>query len=199
VDFDLNLGYILRTMLEYNEITLGKVIIFDNEPWEVIASHVFRKQQRKPVNATKLRNMITGRVTEYSFHQSEKAEEAEIETRDIKFIYEAKGEYWFHEDGNPAKRFALKEEQIGYGARFLKKDAIAKAILFDDKIIGVKVPIKIELKVVEAPPAIKGNTAQGGNKVVKVETGASVNAPLFINEGDVIVVNTENGDYVERV
>jgi elongation factor P len=81
----------------------------------------------------------------------------------------------------------------------LKKDAIAKAILFDDKIIGVKVPIKIELKVVEAPPAIKGNTAQGGNKVVKVETGASVNAPLFINEGDVIVVNTENGDYVERV
>lgn len=199
MDFGLNLGYILRTMLEYNEITLGKVIIFDNEPWEVIASHVFRKQQRKPVNATKLRNMITGRVTEYSFHQSEKAEEAEIETKDIKFIYEAKGEYWFHEDGNPAKRFALKEEQIGYGARFLKKDAIAKAILFDDKIIGVKVPIKIELKVVEAPPAIKGNTAQGGNKVVKVETGASVNAPLFINEGDVIVVNTENGDYVERV
>lgn len=199
MDFGLNLGYILRTMLEYNEITLGKVIIFDNEPWEVIASHVFRKQQRKPVNATKLRNMISGRVTENSFHVSEKVEEAEIESKDIKFIYEAKGEYWFHEDGNPAKRFALKEEQIGYGARFLKKDAIAKAILFDDKIIGVKVPIKIELKVVEAPPAIKGNTAQGGNKVVKVETGASVNAPLFINEGDVIVVNTENGDYVERV
>lgn len=193
-------------MLEYNEITLGKVIIFDDEPWEVIGSHVFRKQQRKPVNATKLRNLITGRVTEYSFHQSEKVEEADLEFKDIKFIYEAKGEYWFHEDGNPSKRFALKEEQIGYGSKFLKKDAIAKAMVFDPstgsgqaRIIGVKMPIKVGLKVVEAPPAIKGNTAQGGNKVVKVETGASVNAPLFINEGDIIVVNTENGEYVSRV
>jgi len=186
-------------MLEYNDITLGKVIIYDNEPWEVIGSHVFRKQQRKPVNATKLRNLITGRVTEYSFHQSEKAEEADIETKEIKFIYEQKGEYWFHEDGDPSKRFALKEEQMGYGVKFLKKDAIAKAMIFDEKIIGVKLPIKVELKVVEAPPNMKGNTAQGGNKVVKVETGASVNAPLFINEGDIILVNTENGEYVSRL
>jgi elongation factor P len=186
-------------MLEYNEITLGKVIIFDNEPWEVIGSHVFRKQQRKPVNATKLRNLISGRVTENSFHVSEKVEEADLEFKDIKFIYEAKGEFWFHEDGDPSKRFALKEEQLGNGIKFLKKDAVAKAMIFQEKIIGVKFPIKVELKVVEAPPNMKGNTAQGGNKVVKVETGASVNAPLFINEGDIIVINTENGDYVSRV
>src|SRR3989344_1898094 len=178
-------------MLEYNEITIGKFIIFNGEPWEVLSAHVFRKQQRKPVNATKLRNLITGRITENSFHVSEKAEEAEIETKDIKFIYTQKDEYWFHEDGNPSKRFALKEEQIGYGSKFLKKDAIAKAMIFDEKIIGVQMPIKVELKVVEAPPNMKGNTAQGGNKVVKVETGATVNAPLFISEGDTIVVNTE--------
>lgn len=186
-------------MFEYNEITIGKIIIFDGEPWEVIASHVFRKQQRKPVNATKLRNLISGRITEYSFHQSEKAEEADIETKDIKFIYTQKGEYWFHEEDDPSKRFALKEEQIGFGVKFLKKDAIAKAMIFQDKIIGVKMPIKVQLKVVEAPPNMRGNTAQGGNKVVKVETGASVNAPLFINEGDTILVNTENGEYVERI
>lgn len=186
-------------MLEYNEITVGKFVIFQDEPWEVLASHVFRKQQRKPVNATKLRNLITGRVTEYSFHQSEKAEEADLEFKDIKFIYESKGEYWFHEDGNPSKRFSLKEDQIGFGSRFLKKDTIASAMIFDDQIIGVKMPIKVELKVVEAPPAIKGNTAQGGNKVVKVETGASINAPLFINEGDIIRINTNTGEYVERI
>lgn len=186
-------------MLEYNEITPGKFIIFDEEPWEVLASHVFRKQQRKPVNAAKLRNMITGRVTEYSFGQSEKAEEAEIESKEIKFIYERNGEYWFHEEGNPSKRFFLSEEQIGFGAKFLKKDATAKAMLFDEKIIGIKLPIKMELEVIEAPPAIKGNTAQGGNKVIKLETGASVNAPLFINEGDLIRVNTLTGEYVERV
>lgn len=188
-------------MLEYNEITLGKVIIFDNEPWEVIGSHVFRKQQRKPVNAAKLRNLITGRVTEYSFHQSEKAGEADLEFKDIKYIYSnpAKGEYWFHEESDPSKRFSLKEEQIGFGVKFLKKDAVAKAMIFNDRIIGVKLPIKVELEVVEAPPNMRGNTAQGGNKVVKVETGATVNAPLFINEGDIIRINTENGEYVERL
>ena len=186
-------------MLEYNEITVGKFIIFDNEPWEVLSAHVFRKQQRKPVNATKLKNMITGRVTEYSFHQSEKAEEADLEEKQISFIYEQKGEYWFHDANDKSKRFPLTETQVGFGAKFLKAGTTAKALLFDEKIISMKLPIKMELKVVEAPPAIKGNTAQGGNKVVKVETGATVNAPLFINEGDVIRVNTETGEYVERV
>lgn len=188
-------------MLEYNEITVGKFIIFDNEPWEVLSSHVFRKQQRKPVNATKLKNMITGRVTEYSFHQSEKAEEAELETKEIRFIYSNPGkkEYWFHEVNAQSKRFSLNEEQIGFGARFLKKDDTSKAILFEDKIIGIKTPIKTDLRVIESPPNMKGNTAQGGNKVVKVETGATVNAPLFINEGDIIRINTETGDYVERL
>ena len=188
-------------MLEYNEITIGKFIIYQNEPWEVLSSHVFRKQQRKPVNATKLKNLITGRVTENSFHQSEKAEEADLENKEIKFIYSnpAKDEYWFNDKDDLSKRFFLSGDQVGVGAKFLKKDAVAKALIFQEKIIGVKLPIKVELKVVEAPPSMRGNTAQGGNKVVKVETGASVNAPLFINEGDTIRVNTETGEYVERV
>lgn len=194
-------------MLEYNEITVGKFIIWNNEPWEVLSSHVFRKQQRKPVNATKLKNLITGRVTENSFHQSEKAEEADLENKDIKFIYSnpAKNEYWFNEARDPSKRFTLTEDQVGFGAKFLKKDALVKAMVFDPstssgqaRIIGVKLPIKIELKVVEAPPATRGNTAQGGSKQVKLETGASISTPLFINEGDTIRVNTETGEYVER-
>jgi elongation factor P len=187
-------------MLEYNEITVGKFIIFDKEPWEVLASHVFRKQQRKPVNATKLKNLITGRVTEYSFHQSEKAEEADLENKDIKFIYAnpAKGEFWFNDASDASKRFALDVNQIGYGAQFMRKDTIAKALIFEEKIIGVKLPIKIELKVTEAPPSTKGNTSQGGSKQVKVETGAMINTPLFINEGETIIINTETGDYVER-
>ena len=186
-------------MLEYNEITTGKFIIFNGEPWEVLSAHVFRKQQRKPVNATKLRSLITGRITENSFHVSEKAEEAELENKDINFIYESKGEYWFHDVSDKSKRFALSSDQVGVGAKFLKANTVAKALIFDGKIIGVKLPIKMDLKVVEAPPSMKGNTAQGGNKVVKVETGASVNTPLFINEGDTIKVNTETGEYVERL
>ena len=186
-------------MLEYNEITVGKFIIFNGEPWEVLDAHVFRKQQRKPVNATKLKNLISGRVTENSFHVSEKVHEADLENRDIKFIYEQKGEYWFNEAKDASKRFSLKAEQMGNGAKFLKKDIMAKALIFEDKIIGVKLPIKMDLKVTEAPPSIKGNTASGGSKVVIVETGASVNTPFFVNEGDIIKINTETGEYVERL
>lgn len=174
------------------------------DPYEVLSSHVFRKQMRKPVNATKLRNMITGRVMEYSFAQSQKAEEAEIEERDIRYLYANKGEFWFCEANDPAKRFSLSAESVGdSAARFMKANSIAVALSFnhdnESRLIGIRLPIKVDLLVKEAPPSIKGNTAQGGNKLVVLETGASVHVPLFVNEGDVVRVNTETGEYVERV
>lgn len=186
-------------MLEYNEIKPRKYIIMDGEPYEVITSHVFRKQQRKPVNATKLKNLISGKVMEYSFHQSEKAEEAELDTRKIKFLYENRGELWFCEEKDPSKRFQMTRAEVGDDIKFVKPNTLVDLVSFQERIMGVKVPIKVELKVTEAPPAIKGNTATGGTKLIVLETGATVNAPLFVNEGDVISVNTETGEYVERV
>jgi len=187
-------------MLEYSEISVHKYIIYENEPWEVIASHVFRKQQRKPVNATKLRNLITGRITEVSFHVSDKAEEADIGKKEVKYLYTNKGEFWFCEAGDPSKRFQLSEELIGATrAKFLKPDTIVDAMLFDDRIIGIKFPVKMELKVVEAHETTRGNTAQGATKAVKLETGAEIQVPMFIKEGDVVRVNTETGEYTDRV
>ncbi|HEY4493321.1 MAG TPA: elongation factor P [Candidatus Paceibacterota bacterium] len=186
-------------MLEYNEVKPGKFIVLGGTPYEVLSSHVFRKQQRKPVNDTKLRNLMTGKVAENSFHQSEKVEEAEIETRPAKFIYENKGEYWFCEPNNPAQRFELPSDKIGDSGKFLKANMLVDLIEFEEKLLGVKMPIKVELKVTEAPPSTRGNTAQGGTKVVVLETGAQVNAPLFVNENDIIVINTETGEYVSRV
>ena len=193
-------------MLEYNEITERKYIILDGEPWEVLSSHVFRKQQRKPVNATKLRNMLSGRVTERSFHQSEKVEEADISTRKIKFLYQNKGEYWFCEEKDPSKRFELDEAILGVGVRFIKNNTLADALVFNDPdvdgdgiIIGVKTPITVELKVTEAFDAVKGDTATGGSKTVTLETGAVINVPLFVKQGDTIRINTETGEYRERV
>lgn len=185
-------------MLEYNDITIHKYIIYENEPWEVVASHVFRKQQRKPVNATKLRNLITGRITEVSFHVSEKVEEADIDKKEVKYLYTNKGEFWFAEANDPSKRFQLPEEMIGSGAKFLKQNTIIDAMLFNDKIIGIKVPIKMELKVTEAHQTTKGNTAQGATKAVVLETGAEIQVPMFIKEGDVVRVNTETGEYTDR-
>lgn len=185
-------------ILEYNEITGKKYIVFEGEPYEVLSSHVFRKQMRKPVNQTKLRHLISGRVVEHSFHAADKAEEAEIDSRTIKYLYTNKGEFWFCEKDDPSKRFKLDTSLLGNRANFLKPNTEVELLTFEEDIVGIKTPIKVDLKVTEAPPGIRGNTAQGGTKVVTVETGASVNAPLFINEGDMIRINTETGEYVER-
>src|SRR3989339_400668 len=187
------------SMLDYSEITLRKYIVLDGEPWEVIDAHVFRKQQRKPVNACKLKNLITGKVTERSFHVSEKVEEAEIESKEVKYLYSTKGEFWFCDPKDPSDRFKIDESFIGIQSKFIKKDSVVKSLSFDDKVIGMEIPTKIDLKVIEAHPAVKGNTAQGGTKVVKLETGAEINVPMFIKEGEIVRVNSETGEYSERV
>ncbi|HYF13049.1 MAG TPA: elongation factor P [Candidatus Paceibacterota bacterium] len=186
-------------MLEYNEILPKKFILMDGAPYEVLDAHVFRKQQRKPVNQTKLRHLITGKVTEASFHVSDKVEEADLSLKSAKYLYSNRGEYWFCSPTNPADRFALTQDVIGPAAIFLKPNTVVDALIFNDKIISMRVPIKVELTVKEAPPAVRGNTAQGGTKQVTLETGAIINAPLFVNEGDIVRVNTETGNYVERV
>ncbi len=186
-------------ILTYNDITPKKVIIYNNEPYEVLSSWVFRKQQRKPVNQTKLRSIKTGKVLEISFHQTETVEEADIEKKELTYIYKSRGEVWFHAANNPKERIALPEEAVGEKILFVKEKSTVTALVWKDEIIGIDIPIKVELAVVEAPPAIKGNTAQGGSKQVTLETGAVVNTPLFINQGDIIRLNTDTGEYVERV
>ena len=197
----VNQSYTKKVMpvLSYNEITLKKVIIWNGEPHLVLASHVFRKQQRKPVNITKLKSLVTGRVVEQTFHQNENAEEADIETRPIEYIYERQGEYWFCNAGKPSERFSLSEDLVGPQGKFLKPKSELEAVVFDDKIIGIKIPIKIDLIVKHAEPAVKGNSSSGATKEVTLETGAQIQVPMFINEGDVIRVNTEDGAYAERV
>lgn len=187
------------SVLSYNEILPKKVIIWNDEPYVVVSSHVFRKQQRKPVNVTKLKSLKSGRVVEYSFHQNENAEEADMDKKMIIFIYESKGEYWFHEVNDKSQRFSLSADLIGPAAKFMKANSEMEALLFAEEIIGVSVPIKVELKVTEAMPAVKGNTSSGAQKEVTLETGAHIMVPMFINEGDIISVNTENQNYVERI
>ncbi len=186
------------SVLAYNEITLKKVIVFNDEPCLVLASHVFRKQQRKPVNITKLRGLISGRVVEQTFHQNETAEEAEIDTKPIEYIYESRGEYWFCTPGKPSERFTLQSDIVGEEIKFLKPKSVIDSVLYDEKIIGIKIPIKVELKIKEAAPAVKGNTSSGALKEAILETGAKIQVPLFINEGDTIKINTETGEYTER-
>ena len=186
-------------MLAYNEVLPKRLIIHDGEPYEVVSAWVFRKQQRKPVNQTKLKNLKTGSTTEVTFHQPDKIEEAEVETRPAIFIYHKGGEWVFHETSDKSKRFTLDDSHVGDDGKYLKEHMHVEVRWFEGEPIQVKIPIKVELKVIEAPPNTRGNTAQGGNKVVTLETGAALTVPMFIETGDVIRINTETGAYVERV
>lgn len=187
------------SVLAYNEIKERTYVVLDGSPYEVLSSHVFRMQQRKPVNQTKLRNLQTGKVTERSFHQNETAQEADLEFKNITFLYENRGEYWFSEEGNPKNRFKIDAALVGDQGKFLKQNMSVEAMVFEERTIGIHLPVKMDLTVIEAAPAVKGNTVQGGTKTVVLEGGATVQVPMFINEGDVVRVNTETGDYVERV
>ena len=107
------------SLLEYNEVKEKRYIVWNGEPYEVLSSHTFRKQQRKPVNQVKMRNLITGKMAENSFHQSEKVEEAEISKKKIKYLFhkfnkqQNSEEYWFSEKDSPGERFSLPEELLG--------------------------------------------------------------------------------------
>ena len=186
-------------MLAYNEVLPKRIIIMDGDPYEVLSAWVFRKQQRKPVNQVKMRNLKSGSMMEHTFHVSDKAEEAEVETRGATFIYHRNGEWIFNEAKDTSKRFTLSDEMIGDSGKYLIGNTDVEMRWFDDEPIQVKIPIKVELKVTDAPPNTRGNTAQGGDKVVTVETGASITVPMFIEAGETIRINTETGDYVERV
>ena len=190
-------------MLEYSEIRERKIIIYEDEPCEVMENHVARTQQRKPQNQVKLKSLLSGRTWNTVFHASDKAEEAEISKKEVKFLYANKGEYWFCSPTDPSDRFKIDEKVIGDTSKYLKVNENATALVWDndgeEQIIKVTLPIKMEYKIKDAPPSIRGNTANGGGKLAILENGIKIQVPFFVEAGDIVIVNTEPGGYVERV
>ena len=185
--------------LVVNELKPKTFFIYEGQPYVVLETHHLKMQQRRPTVQTKMRNLISGKIFERNFAQSDVFEEADIERQKVKFLYNHREQYWFSYDDDPSKRFQLIQDLIGDTTRFLKSNTILDAIEYNGEIINIELPVKMEFKVLEAPPAIRGDTAQGGVKQVKIETGASINVPLFINQDDIIRINTETGEYTERV
>lgn len=184
--------------LGVNDLRPKTYFIFEDQPCMVLETHHLKMQQRRPVVQTRFRNLLNGKVLERNFAQSDVFEEADVVRKSVKFLYSHRDEFWFADPNDPSKRFKLSNELIGDQARFLKPNTVLEALSWDDKFINISLPIKMSFKVVEAPPAIRGDTATGGTKQVKLDTGAYINAPLFLSEGEEIIVNTETGQYVER-
>jgi len=187
------------TSIPYSELKKGKQIIINNEPYEIIEASSMFKARGHSVLQVKLKNLITSNIISRTFHPSDIFEEAELFKIKSKFLYSHRGDYFFTEKDNPSKRFSLTKEQISPSVKFLKPNQEVKTIIFKEEIINISLPIKIQLKVKQAPPGIKGDRAQAGNKIVVLETGAEINVPLFIEEGDIIEINVEKGEYVRRI
>ncbi|MDP4001186.1 MAG: elongation factor P [bacterium] len=184
--------------LDFSELKgIGRIIKYNNEPHQIIWSNFMRTAQRKPVIQTKLRNLMTGKVVEYSFKYGERVEAADVTKKKVQFLYADNDGAYFMDQEN-FETIVLTKDLAQDQLPFLKEGVEATIVSYEDRPIGLDLPVKIDLKVIEAPPGIKGDSASGTTKPVKLETGHTVNVPLFIKEGDKVRIDTRTGAYVER-
>lgn len=184
-------------MLNFNEIKIGKIIKVNNEPYVIIKTDHHKMGRGGAVLKIKLKNLINGNLLEKTFQGNDKAEEAETEKKKANYMYKDENSAYFM-DNESYEQFSLGLGEIGEKINFLKEGIDVDILYFDNNPVALDLPIKVELKVVSAPPGVKGNSAGSVTKTVELETGAAANVPMFINEGDVIRINTDTGDYVER-
>ena len=184
-------------MLSLSEIKIGSLLKIAGEPYAVIKADHHKMGRGGAVLKTKLKNLLNGNVMEKTFQGNDKAEEAETETSQANYLYKTETEACFM-NNESYEQFSLPLEQIGGKLKFLKESMDVDILYFQGQPTSLKLPIKISLKVTSSPPGVKGNSAGNVTKTVQLETGAQINAPMFINEGDIVVVNTDTGEYVSR-
>ncbi len=183
--------------VSYSELSKGTKIILNNQPCQIIECSPMFKGRGSSVLRAKIKNLASGEIFSHTFQSSDSFEEAELERKNLKFIYSHRDNFIFSQENN--KRIFFSEKEVKDIELFLKPNQIVEALIFREKLINLTLPIKIQLKVKEAPPAIKGDRSQAGTKLITLETGGKLTVPLFVKQGDVIEINTERKEYVKRV
>jgi len=183
--------------MRIDELRSGSIIDLDHKPYQVLKSDFMKKAQRRPVMRTKLRNLMDGSVLEKTFKQGDNVQAADIQRSQAQFLYK-EGDQFNFMDKESYEQFAINTSILGEAVKYLSEGVSMSVLRFVGKPINIELPNKISLKVIEAPPGVKGDTATGANKEVVLENGLRINVPLFINKGDVISINTVTGKYSER-
>ncbi len=183
-------------MLTTSDFRTGVTIEIDNDVWQIVDFQHVKPGKGAAFVRTKMKNVRTGAVVERTFNPGEKLPKARIDRREMQFLYESDG-YNFM-DNETFDQIALTAEQLGDATKYLKENMNIGIMFFQGTVIGVDLPTSVELTVVETDPGIRGDTATGGTKPAKMETGCVVRVPLFINIGDVLRIDTRTGDYIER-
>ena len=184
-------------MYTITDLKPGRAITLDGEPYIILTSQFGRKSQSKANMQTKPKNLKTGAIVARNFQGSEKIEPAAVGYRHVQYLYANQGMRTFM-DLESYDQFEFSDEQLGDSVLYLIDGMECDALVYDERPIGIKLPVTVVLKVTETEPGLRGDTATGGAKPATLESGATVNVPLFISAGDAIKINTESGEYVER-
>jgi len=185
-------------LISTNDFKTGVTVELDGEVWQVIEFQHVKPGKGSAFVRSKLKNLETGAVVERTFRAGEKLRRAHLDRREVQYLYSSGDEYVFM-DTETYEQLSLTEEQLGDGKLYLVENMNIYVVSHEGRLIGVEMPNSVELKVVETDPGLRGDTASGGTKPARLETGLVVQVPLFIEEGDVVRVDTRTGLYIERV
>jgi elongation factor P len=185
-------------LISTSDFRRGTKILYKGEPCEVIEFQHSKMGRGGALVKTKMRNLITGAVLDDTFRSGEKFEPPALSERELQYLYEQDGLYYFMDTEN-YEQTPLTGEQFGEARKFVKENTVVKILYFRDRPIAIEPPTFVELMVSETEPGFKGDTASGGSKPATMETGALVKVPFHINPGDIIKVDTRTSEYIERV
>lgn len=185
-------------MLTINDLKIGTKIEYKNEPHEIIRAEHSKQARGGAILRTTLKNLASSAVLEAVFKGGDQFKEADLSESEAKFLYRDEENFYFMDNEN-FEQFNLTKAQLGSASNYLAEGTNVKIINFKNKPINIELPPKVDLKVISAPPGVKGNTTNGGTKEVILETGLRISVPLFIKEGNIIKISTKDGSYVERV
>ena len=185
-------------MISTAEFRNGAKIEIEGEPFVIIEFQHVKPGKGGAFVRTKLKSLRTGNVMDRTYRSGEKLETPDLEERNMQYLYSSGDEYFFM-DQESYEQSTLTEKQLGDNRKWLKENTVIQVLYHNGLPIGVEVPMFMELKVVKSDPGVKGDTASGGSKPATLETGAVVKVPLYLEEGEVIKVDTRTGEYLERV
>ncbi|MBU4360906.1 elongation factor P [Patescibacteria group bacterium] len=185
-------------MLRITDIKVGTIFQYEDALYQALSVNHSKQARGAAVLQTRIKNLITGNVLDKNFKAGDKFEEAEIMRKQVNFLYKDANKYYFM-DETDYDQFFLDENILKDKTRFLTESLSIKILYFNEKAIGVELPPKVEIKVKHAPDGVRGNSTANVTKVIELESGYKINAPMFIKQGEIVRVNTETGEYVERV
>jgi elongation factor P len=184
-------------MISVNDFRTGVTIELDNDVWQVLEFQHVKPGKGAAFVRSKLRNLRSGNIQERTFRAGEKVPKALVETNQMQYLYESGGEYFFM-DNATYEQISLTQKQLEYELNFLQENMDVQIVMFKGEVIGIQLPNTVELEVAQTDPGIRGDTATGGSKPATLTTGFVVQVPLFINEGEKLIIDTRSGEYVSR-